>query len=440
MQIVGIVGPYVPHNMLTATFYSFHVLLAVSSLSFSADFSKNVSGSYRSELNADGYWLELRVDIDPVSQFSEVLNMLSGDIFEGNCFKVSFMCEEIEVEERGQVKVLTGEARFPTSEKQESMKCEVCISQSEDKYTANVKLMQEGQDELQFNCERHSSFFRKIHVEIDYDNESFHDNLPTFNSRWHRGLKEKYGERQLDLFGLYKDAGVNLIWNTAKSDLVVDPTSSSEWEWTDMITVMKQERGDVHSAESRAMFEDGRNEWNIWLLLGDKYASTGMLGVMFDVGKGETTRNGTAVFVDSHGDLPSWEQFDRPQSTKEAVALWNYLFTLVHEVGHTLNLPHSFFPSQYFNFIARPEALSFMNYPDNYQDKSRAKQGLRDFFTEFMFTFTREELVFIRHMSYDVVRPGMGKDGYGMSHSANNRTALTRFPSVADQILDLKSA
>ena len=175
-------------------------------------------------------------------------------------------------------------------------------------------------------------------------------------------------------------------------------------------------------------------------LLGDKYASTGMLGVMFDVGKGETTRNGTAVFVDSHGDLPSWEQFDRPQSTKEAVALWNYLFTLVHEVGHTLNLPHSFFPSQYFNFIARPEALSFMNYPDNYQDKSRAKQGLRDFFTEFMFTFTREELVFIRHMSYDVVRPGMGKDGYGMSHSANNRTALTRFPSVADQILDLKSA
>ena len=43
----------------------------------------------------------------------------------------------------------------------------------------------------------------------------------------------------------------------------------------------------VHSAESRAVFEDGRSDWNIWLLLGDKYAGTGTLGVMFDVGKGE---------------------------------------------------------------------------------------------------------------------------------------------------------
>lgn len=383
--------------------------------------------------------MELRVDIDKISEFSEVLNMISGDIFEGDHIKASFMCENIDKREPGQqVKVLTGEAQFPTAEEQETMKCEVAISVDTSVCTAKVKLMQEGQEEMQFDCVRQSEYFRTIHVEIDYDNEAFRDHLPYFNSRWHRGLREKYGDRQLDLFGLYRDAGVNLLWDEERSNLVEDPDTSDDWKWDEMIAVMEgEDRDGIHSEDCRAVFEDGSNDWNIWLLLGDKYVNGEMLGMMFDVGKGATTRNGTAVFVDSHSNLPSWDHFDRPHNTKEAVALWNYLFTLVHEVGHTLNLPHTFFPSQYFNYTARPEALSFMNYPDHYLDSNREKQGMRDFFTQFMFTFTTEELIFIRHMSYNVVRPGLGKEGFDTSHSSNSRPALLRLPSIAEQVLDL---
>ena len=423
-------------------FFTSHAVFYLFISTEAADFSKSVSGSYRSQVNSDGYWMELRVDIDQVRQFSEVLNMLSGDIFEGDRFKASFMCEKIDMEEQNQVKVLLGEACFPTAKDQGSMKCQVTISRDNTTFTANVTLTQEGQknslllDKMHFRCVRQSSFFRTLHVEIDYDNENFHDHLPTFNSGWHTGLKKKYGERRLDLFGLYRDAGVNLIWDKELSNLVEDPDPSTPWEWSEMMSVMEKERGDVHSEESRIMFEDGRNDWSIWLLLGGKFASREMLGVMFDLGKGQTTRNGTTVFVDSHRDLPSWEHFDQPHTTKEAVALWNYLFTLVHEVGHTFNLPHTFFPSKYFKYIAHPEALSFMNYPDQYKDG--AKEGLKDFFTEFLFTFTKEELVFIRHMSYDVVRPGMG-EGHTPTQESHSRPALMRHPSVAEHILDLSS-
>ena len=426
----------------------FNCFIAISFYSFSeqtTDFSQSASGSYRSEPSPDGYWLELRVDIDAVQPFTEVLDIVSGDIFNGNHFIASFMCEDVELEEQNETLVLLGEATFPLIQNA-SMKLEVGICRDGGKVSANVVLMQEGRNfphlphKMEFLCLHYSKFFRTIHLEIDYDNEDYL-NLPKFKTTWHKGLMEKYGERRLSLFTLYRDAGIDLIWDKELSNLVQDPDPSDPWKWEEMMSIMEDELGDVHSKRKRASIEDGRKDWKIWLLLGKQYAASNkhMLGVMFDTGMGETSRNGTSVFVDSHKNLPSWDHFDRPQNSKEAVALWNYLFTLVHEVGHTLNLSHTFFPSQYFG--ARPEALSFMNYPEQYRDG--AKGGFRAFFEEFMFTFTREELVFIRHMSYDIVRPGMTVDRHQHPHpvrsdSRPEERILLRLPSVSEH-LDLRS-
>ena len=122
----------------------------------------------------------------------------------------------------------------------------------------------------------------------------------------------------------------------------------------------------------------------------------GVLGIMYDFERYDLNRRpreGVAVFYDhpmlSDPRLPA-DRRDR-----------EFTYTVVHEVGHALNLLHSFDK-------ARPAALSWMNYPDLYPRGYEAgdRDGTREFWRRFEERFDDEELRHLRHASPREIRAG----------------------------------
>jgi hypothetical protein len=115
-----------------------------------------------------------------------------------------------------------------------------------------------------------------------------------------------------------------------------------------------------------------------------------VLGVMYDFGETDLNRKpreGVAVFYDTPTlSDPRIAEIDRQRE---------YVFTVVHEVGHALNLLHSFDK-------ARPSALSWMNYPHLYPRGYEANSGYNgssEFWRQFPDSFDKEELHHLHHAS-----------------------------------------
>jgi hypothetical protein len=127
---------------------------------------------------------------------------------------------------------------------------------------------------------------------------------------------------------------------------------------------------------------------------GNGQADPNVFGIMFD----ELHRRGAAVFYRSlknrYDDL-----FAR-----------NYIRTVVHEVGHALNLPHAF---EHGNLAGRDDAdgaakATFMNYPHLYTGGGIGDAAEQESFywRDFTFSFAPGELLFLGHGPLDQVRPG----------------------------------
>jgi endonuclease/exonuclease/phosphatase family metal-dependent hydrolase len=123
----------------------------------------------------------------------------------------------------------------------------------------------------------------------------------------------------------------------------------------------------------------------------------GVLGVMYDFAENDINRRpreGVAVFYDH----PMLSDPRVPQELRER----EYTFTLVHEIGHALNLLHSFDK-------ARPAALSWMNYPDLYPrgyEAGGGHDGSQEFWRRFRQRFDEDELQHLCHASPREIAPG----------------------------------
>lgn len=103
-------------------------------------------------------------------------------------------------------------------------------------------------------------------------------------------------------------------------------------------------------------------------------------------------RQGVAVFWQELADLasdqdPQWK-LDR-----------TFLRTIVHELGHALNLPHCW-------LVGRPASTSFMNYPHYFPRGLGAGERSRNYWRQFEYTFDPEEIFHLWHGFYDEVVPG----------------------------------
>lgn len=139
-------------------------------------------------------------------------------------------------------------------------------------------------------------------------------------------------------------------------------------------------------------------QWAMWVLFARQHdMGSGLGGIMFD-DIGTAQRQGTAIFNDSFiSQAPAGEA--NPGAWVERMRFW----TAMHEIGHGFNLAHSWQKSlgtQWMPLTNEPDALSYMNYPYNYPG------GLDAFFASFDYSFSPNELLFLRHAPERLVKMG----------------------------------
>lgn len=150
-------------------------------------------------------------------------------------------------------------------------------------------------------------------------------------------------------------------------------------------------------AELHALMQDwspppqqDNRQWRLHVLFANRFDGRNgddVTGIMYDVEPGmRPSRQGLAVFLNSN-TIKGCEPANGPDWRREVS------FTLVHEIGHALNLPHAFEDG-------RPEALTWMNYPD------RTANGAAGFWSQFQGAFDSTELAFLRHAPFCDIAPG----------------------------------
>ena len=252
--------------------------------------------------------------------------------------------------------------------------------------------------------------FGKIAVEIDVASDAAAPRL-TFDTSTHANRPASLPKEVLTLENVYRRAGFSLsIKQDPKPIPIAQAGADKAWDQVEMHDAM---------VKYWSRFRNAPN-WAMWLLFAKSYFQYGTYGIMFD-NIGPNHRQGTAVFTDLYDSfIPAGEKQTTAWAQRDA------FHTVIHEMGHTFNLAHSWqktFDPWHGKFVrSDEEARSFMNYPDQVKGKDKA------FYADFRFRFTDEELLFMRHAPRSYVQMGNANwaDDHGriVRQSPVNRSGL----------------
>lgn len=350
-----------------------------------------VSGRYEGAMTtptAGGYELDLRVDIDPRSMHSPVLDRVSGDIYRVYEFrwlnrKIRWRVYQRSWIVEGPVITwsrcsvgITGTVTFwkgthPTT----TVSISIPWATFKAAGPATVRFTA-GTNVSEYKCARKSANFRDVTVEVDVA-QSVNSGtiLPTYNTHAHNDRPADTVDRDLDLVACYADAGLGITVDFPST--TIDDSAAEFNTWSP---------AELHDAMEGAFSAHPGSwpKWHMWGLMCGRYQTSTTAGIMFDAaaaygGAGEAPeRQGFAVFREHSwfNNLPS----GAPANQTEAWALRQFLYTWVHEAGHAFNFVHSWNKG-------RPASLSWMNYPQN----------VSGFWDNFDFGFDEEELIHLRH-------------------------------------------
>ncbi len=169
-------------------------------------------------------------------------------------------------------------------------------------------------------------------------------------------------------------AGVRAVLSDGPGEI---PTPATGWD-----------ESQLHGLMTRfAAGDTARRGWQLHLLLLAQCRDPRVFGIMFDAGIDDENglpRQGAAVFT-------------RPIAGHLAGAERKTVQTVVHELGHALNLAHRFEAE-----IGRADSTSFMNYDWRYLGGNQRERFWRDF----RWTFDPDELAFLHHGPWPAVVPG----------------------------------
>jgi hypothetical protein len=216
-------------------------------------------------------------------------------------------------------------------------------------------------------CPFQSTYFRTVQLEQDQV-----AGMTPFNEYDTGSLPAPPPKRKLTIPSAYAEAGVEVQVGGVSN---VVPTAGIGPSWSN---------AELHNAMVThfSLWRD-TPQWKVWLLTADLHElGPSLHGIMFD--QQGRQRQGCAVF---HRDLGG----TTPDKQRRQ------LYTCVHELGHCFNLYHSF----HKQYMTPPQpnrlgALSWMNYPRNYQPTS-GPAGEPAFWSAFPFEFDMPELVHLRH-------------------------------------------
>src|SRR5688500_7126245 len=319
------------------------------------------SGTYRGV--SDQLSLEIRVELASGNQPVAV----SGDVNLPSGFIASFIATNPtitnetgtgNIQFRGNPRLFTGDLQLSADDRGIGV------------FQLGVHLEGGHRDVIAGRAEWVSSNLRKLTIEVDGLR-----GMPFF--RWFR---DRLGKR-VTIESAFAAAGFDV-------QLVVDPFLGQP-------TIEVERRGftyaELHKAmtDRRSAAPSDRLQTHVFLAthLSGKNGR-GVLGVMYDFGSNDLnrrSREGVAVF--GRHPLLSDPRVQLDERRRE------FVFTLVHEIGHALNLLHSFDKG-------RPASLSWMNYPHLFPLGTEAgpgHNGTSEFWTAFAQNFDDLELRHLRH-------------------------------------------
>jgi hypothetical protein len=241
-----------------------------------------------------------------------------------------------------------------------------------------------------YTCAYTSRFLRSIDWEIDYIAGSTPvGQYATTDHPRPPGLDK----RIMTVQAAFADAGVELRTAGTTANEVALSEADQDLMWS---------TAELHAAMSRhfSLHRDTQ-QWKLWTFIANRKASDDGTpskadGTMFD-GDGAFQRQGMATFYDRMEEV-------------EILGTRDELFTFIHEIGHALNLAHSFdkIPPQPVGPRNGYGDKSFMNYQSDYKGDPATGEGNGDdaFWKAFAWQFTPGELRHLRHGFYPNVIMG----------------------------------
>ena len=236
-----------------------------------------------------------------------------------------------------------------------------------------------------------SPYFRA--AEIEWDTVEGATRVTQINTGDHPNRPSALRVGPLSFIEVFSRAGVDLKRSAGDSVVPISLSNPDAVEggekWSDFELNEAMKTHWSHHAQSRA-------EWAMWLLFAGLHEASDTRGIMFD-SKGIYKRQGAAVFNDWWLDDRETMNFEN----RDAHIRRRRFVTACHETGHCFDLIHSWekAASGWWPLGGEPFAASFMNNPENAPDT-------RQFFRDFEYRFSNQELKFIRHAPMDFIEMG----------------------------------
>ena len=357
------------------------------------------------------------------------LDIVSGDVFEQQgsnlLYDYSFRTTHLEHTSTQTPDILRGPVNIYDSGEERLSRIDVIIPSQGDltiQFVTYVMTQQSGRITtrvLQFTVSKRSNQLRDIDLEFDQV-----VGVPVPNAfviHNHADTPTDLGNRNLDYRDAYADAGIRLNVTQVGSDVPLF-LAGFDNRWNDE---------ELHAA-MEANFSAHTNDpaWRLYLLLATTYVILSVVGIMFD-SEDEAPRQGSAVFF-NHPAISSATGAERDRE---------YLYTVVHELGHAFNLLHSFQKHVFQEgerrqFLARPGSLSWMNYPQLFPYGNAHPPGWDGshlFWPQFRLTFDREELEHLRH--FHALGVAAGGESFG---GPGHREETEFLPTTQDTDLELQ--
>ena len=299
-----------------------------------------------------------------------------GDPMVARAYRESWIVDAPAVERSADSVVVGGSLRFWRGRRPDTtMRLVVPLGADGAPGEAELTLTRTGETPSVYRLTRTDTAFRELVMEIDvcasvdaepvlprYDTGSIDDRPPDLSPR------------TLTIERAYEETGVRV--RIADERTTVDDSAPGFERWSP---------AELHDAMETAFSQMTAEwpAWRMWGLLAGRFDNLEVGGLMFDTaavwgGAGKPPdRQGFAVFR-RHGWFGDLRPDAPPRYRLRAER--QFLYTWVHEAGHAFNFLHSWDKG-------RPDALSWMNYPDR----------LQGFWGRFHMRFDDEELLHIRH-------------------------------------------
>lgn len=349
--------------------------------------TRNVSGRYRHR--GDSFDVELRVDVDGPRATNRVSADYHRVVAGGETVLAGSMRVDEPVLTAGDERVMISGAAvfsFPTR----CTQVEVTIPRVPFDAPAPAPatlahVAAPGAPGVTYECAFESASFRTVELE-----EAYEPGVEPFRAYDTASLPAPGAPQTLTHLRAFAEAGIEMR-PTGPPTAIHASDAGPDATWND---------AELQAAMQEHFSRWGdRPRWAIWLLHAASHDDPQVSGLMFD--QRGLQRQGCAVFYGR-----------KPRNDAETVR--NRLHACVHELGHGFNLQHCWQRSLTDPPLpSRPEARSWMNYPERFPG------GVDAYWADFEFRFDDAEHTHLRHGFEDNVIMGGSPFGAG---SAGGRT------------------